>query len=113
MRLLFGQSLSSGYGVGSPDRLFGFSSYSKRSRSAAVHFTSLNFFLEEGAFRLQDQSGFGLLDLLDRTEETGHFCVTFWILVFRSWSFEFLFLLLQERRRLSQGIGPFQCAWMF
>ena len=112
MRLLFGQSLSSGYGVGSPDRLFGFSSYSKRSRSAAIYFTSLSL-LEEAAFRLQDQSGFGLLDLLDRTEETGHFCVTFWILFFRSWSFEFLLLLLQERRRLSQGIGLFQCAWMF
>lgn len=51
-------------------------------------FTSfLQDFFEEGGFRLQDQSGFGLLDLLDRTEETGHFCVTFWILFFRSWSF--------------------------
>lgn len=57
MRLLFGQSLSSGYGVGSPDRLFGFSSYSKRSRSAAIHFTSLNYFWRKEGFVCRTRMG--------------------------------------------------------
>jgi hypothetical protein len=43
VRLLFGQSLSSGYGVGSPDRLSGFSSYSKRF-GPRRDFSSLLFF---------------------------------------------------------------------
>jgi hypothetical protein len=68
VRLLFGQSLSSGYGVGSPDRLFGFSSYSKRF-GPRRDFSPLS----RETFRLQDQAGLDCWIYLIRLKETGHF----------------------------------------
>jgi hypothetical protein len=110
VRLLFGQSLSSGYGVGSPDRLFGFSSYSKRF---SVRGDSLlfSFFLEEGGFFVcRTRSGFGLLDFLDRTERNWSFCVTFWISFLALWSFEFLpFFASGKKAALARHWGFFQC----
>jgi len=68
VRLLFGQSLSSGYGVGSPDRLFGFSNYFKR-------FGPRRGFspLPRERLRLQDQAGLHCWIYLIRLKETGHF----------------------------------------
>ena len=77
MRLLFGQSLSSGYGVGSPDRLFGFSSYSKRF---SVRGDLVFLFGRRGSFA-GPEAGLDRWIYLIGLKETGHFCVTFWNLV--------------------------------
>lgn len=63
-RLLFGQSLSSGYGVGSPDRLFAF----RTTPNASVR--GLCSFLE---LCPQDQAGLDCWIYLIRLRETGHF----------------------------------------
>ena len=68
VRLLFGQSLSFGYGVGSPDRLFGFSDYSKRF-GPRRDFSPL----PRKRLRLQDQAGLDRWIYLIRLKETGHF----------------------------------------
>jgi len=73
VRLLFGQSLSSGYGVGSPDRLFGFSSYSKRF---SVRGDSLlfSFLWRREVFSFAGpEAGLDCWIFLIGLKETGHF----------------------------------------
>jgi len=102
VRLLFGQSLSSGYGVGSPDRLFAF----RTTPNASVR--GLCSFLE---LCPQDQAGLDCWIYLIRLRETGHHVRPFGKFGFFCHGV-LIFLLLQEMRAVSCLALGFFIAWI-
>jgi len=96
----------SGYGVGSPDRLFGFSSYSKRF-GPRRDFSPLS----RETFRLQDQAGLDCWIYLIRLRETGHHVRPFGKCGFFCHGV-LIFLLLQEMRAVSCLALGFFIAWI-